>query len=337
MHNPTKPQKLILIEALGGTISMVERQHGLVPSMRGEKLLESVAPYLGNEIKTSVYSHDPIASPNITFALIRDLAARLAVDLRDPGTCGAVVIQGTDTIEETSFLLNLLLSTDKPVVVTGAMRGANAISADGPANIVAAIRTAADPASKNRGVLVVMNNEIHSATRVVKASTSQLDAFCSPNGGLLGILSEGDVSYFNMESSRSTIALSPAADREPAIALLKIGISDNGKILQALPSLGFEGAVIEGMGAGHVPAGLVPIIAELCTAMPIVLASRNGAGFVHRRTYNYPGSETDLISHGVIGSGSLNALKARMLLMAALASNHDRETIAAAFGVFQAR
>jgi len=337
MQTSVKQRKLILIEALGGTISMVSGKQGLVPALAGEKLLDGISPCLGSDIKTSVSNRIPIASPNLTFTLIRELAASLAKNLENPDVFGAVVIQGTDTIEETSFLLNLLLDTDKPVVVTGAMHGANAVSPDGPANIIASIRVASDPASKNRGVLVVMNHEIHSAARVVKASTSQLDAFCSPNGGLLGILSEGDVRYFNIDAGYTKIALVPATAREPEIALMKIGLSDSGKSLQALPRLGYEGLVIEAMGAGHVPAGLVPIIAELRQHMPVVLSSRTGSGFVHRKTYSYPGAEMDLIPHGVITSGHLNALKARMLLMAAVASNCDSRKIEAAFRLFEGR
>jgi L-asparaginase len=328
-------RKRILIVMLGGTISMTNAGNGLVPTLSGEALLSPLSAYLTSDIEIAVENRTSVASPNLSFAVVRELAVSLPAKMRHSDICGVVVVQGTDTIEETSFLLDLLLAENsKPVVVTGAMRGADSLSPDGPANLLASIRVASEPASADRGVLVVLNEEIHAAAHVVKVSTSQVNAFSSPNGGPVGVLSEGAIHYFNNARLRANIPASCSAEREPPVALLKIGFSDDGRMLRILPRLGFEGTVIEAMGAGHVPGSLVPSIGELRRHMPVILASRTGSGFVHTKTYSYPGSETDLLSCGLFPSGHLNALKARILLMTALACDCTRGGIEDAFKVY---
>lgn len=322
--------------ALGGTISMKEEGSGLVPKLSGEQLVEPLRQFLDRGIVIECDSREPIAGPNLTFTIIRDLASSLKSTLLRSDVPGAVVVQGTDTIEETAFLLDLFLGdSSKPVVMTGAMRGADALGADGSANMLAAIRVVSATASARRGVLVVLNDEIHAAASVVKANTSQLNAFVSRNGGPLGIVSEGRPRYFNDIIRRTIPTLSPTAGHEPAIALVKIGLSDDGRMLQAIPRLGYDGLIIEAMGAGHIPGNLVPIVSAVCAIMPVVLASRTGSGFVYQNTYSYPGSERELIAAGAISSGRLNALKARMLLMAAIACGHDTKEIAMLFQTCQ--
>jgi L-asparaginase len=327
----------IPVVTLGGTISMTgSGSGGLVPTLSGETLVAPLLRSLGDGIAVEFDNREPVASPNLTFAIIRDLAAALKDMLRRADIPGAVVVQGTDTIEETAFLLDLMLGdVAKPVVVTGAMRGADAAGADGPANMVAAIRVAAAMTSARRGVLLVLNDEIHAAAQVAKTSTSRLDAFISRNGGPLGMMSEGHPRYFHQTTHHSGKALSPTVGREPAVAIVKIGLGDEGHILQAIARLGYDGLIIEGMGAGHVPARLVPMVSAICAAMPVVLSSRTGSGFVHTSTYRYPGSETDLIAAGAIPSGFLDALKARMLLMTALACDCDRQEIAALYDAYR--
>lgn len=294
------------------------------PTISGDPLVEGVSRFLTG-VDVTVKTPRFVASPSLSLDDIQGVARTINDAFEADETDGAVVVQGTDTIEETSFLLHLLLGKTRPVVVTGAMRAADAPGADGPANLLAAIQVAASPLSANVGVLVVLNDEIHSATFVVKTHTTLPSAFKSPYSGPLGLVSEGRVMF-----SRTPVINYPRfslADLNASVALVKIGMSDDGRLLAALPMLGYEGVIIEAMGAGHVPECIVNIVGDLCTNMPVLLCSRVGSGPVLRETYKFAGSETDLIQRGVITAGHLSGLKARLLLIVALACGFDRKAV----------
>jgi L-asparaginase len=249
------------------------------------------------------------------------------------GCDGAVVIQGTDTIEESAFILDLLVGGEKPVVVTGAMRGADAPGADGPANLLAAARVAAAPEARGLGTLAVLNYDIHAARFVQKSHTTLPSAFLSPLVGPLGAVVEGQPRFFVRVSRAPTLSLS---DGPPApIALVKWAMGDDGRMLNALPDLGYAGLVVEGMGAGHVPADVAPILGDLAAKIPVALASRAMTGPVFTRTYGYPGSEIDLIARNLVPAGYLSGLKARLLLGFALRVAKGAGAVAAAFAPYQ--
>lgn len=317
----------ILVVVLGGTITMARADGpGIVPTVTGAGLLAAV-PGLSDIAEIRVET--PFLKPGASLepADIASLLARLFAQIDSAD--GVVIVQGTDTIDETAFLAHILWTEPAPIVVTGAMRGATAPGADGPANLDAAVRTAMSPLMRGMGALVVLNDEIHGAVRVEKQHKTLPSAFVSPNGGPIGILVEGEPRLLAGPGSRSVPALHPVSF--PPVAVLKIGIGEDDRLLRALPALGYHGVVIEAMGAGHVPARLVPAIEELVALLPVVLASRVSGGRILERTYGFPGSEIDLIARGAIPSGWLPAHKGALLLTCMLGAGCNRADIADRF------
>jgi L-asparaginase len=309
---------------------MVRQQGGLRPidaTASIDLLLAGAFP----DVAFTIRQLQQVASPS----LAKDDVMRLADEIRSllsSEICSVVVVQGTDTIEETSFYLDLVVDSPKPVVVTGAMRGADAPSADGPANLIAAVSVAIDVRSEGQGCLVVMNDEIHGAADVRKRHTSALGAFVSPNFGSLGNLVEGKVRYFSRMRETSRILLRPT--RIADVAMHSVAIWDDGRSLRGLKDLGYDGLVLQAMGAGHVPQIMLPELAPLANVMPIVLCSRTAEGMVHTETYAYPGSEKDLLAIGVIPAGFLHASKARVLLATLLGSGVSAAEIPRSFRRF---
>lgn len=324
-----RPRLLIL--SLGGTITMSPTtKGGIVPSLGAEELVASV-PALADVAEIEASSPFRLPSPSLTLDHIFGVA-KAVNDAFQRGFDGAVVIQGTDTIEESAFLLDLLVGGDKPVVVTGAMRGAESPGADGPANLLSACTLAVSEEARGLGVLVVLNYDIHAARFVQKSHTTLPSAFQSPLVGPLGVVAEGRPRVF-ARVSRNPVW--PTGDGPPAsVALVKVAMGFDGKWLNALPDLGFDGLVLEGMGAGHVPADTAPQIGELAKRIPVVMASRSMTGPVFRETYGYPGGEIDLIKRGVTPSGYLTGLKARLLLGVCLRKGGTAEDVRRAFGAY---
>lgn len=342
----------VLMVSLGGTITMTPGAGaGLVSTLNAADLVRSV-PGIERVAELETLSPMGVASASLAvddlIGVARLLDERLAADID-----GVVVIQGTDSIEETAFLFDLLVRSDKPVVVTGAMRGPTSPGADGPANLMAATIVAASPEAVGLGTLVVLNDQVHAARFVHKMHTALPSAFASPLAGPIGLVAEGRASFHLRLSRTASIVLpkeaaSPgqaagsrqdaeprqAADpKQPAnapVALLRIALGDDGRLLKALPGLGYRGLVIEGMGAGHVPAALAPMVGDLVPAMAVLLSSRVAAGPSFTRTYGYPGSEIDLLGRGALSAGALGGLKARILLMLLLRCGLDRPALDAA-------
>lgn len=324
----------LLILSLGGTITMTrDEAGGISPSLGAEELVRSI-PELADVAELEARSLHRLPSPSIKLEHIVEVAGAIERGFASEGFDGAVVIQGTDTIEESAFLLDLLVGSEKPVVVTGAMRGAEAPGADGPANLLAAARLAASKEARGEGTLVVLNYDIHAARFVQKSHTALPSAFTSPLVGALGVVAEGRPRLFARVDRKPTY---PVGDGNPApVALLKIAMGFDARIIRAMPDpLGYAGLVIEGMGAGHVPADVAPVFGELAERMPVILASRSMTGPVFTKTYGYPGAEIDLISRGLIPAGYLSGLKARLLLGILLRTRKDRASIDAAFDFYR--
>lgn len=302
----------VLLVSLGGTITMTAvTGPGIVPTLTGADLVAAV-PALADVADIEAMSPFRLPGPSLTLANLREVArllnARLATDI-----AGAIVVQGTDTIEETAFVLDLLVSGDKPVVVTGAMRGAQAPGADGPANLLASAIVASSPAARGLGTLVVLNETIHAARFVQKASTFLPSTFTSFSGGPLGCIIEGQARIDVRVVRQAVIAGGDEGVNAP-VALLTAALGDDGRMLAGLPGLGYRGLVIEAMGVGHVPSAMVQALASLTEVFPVVLSSRVASGPTFARTYGFPGSETDLLGRGLIPSGALGGLKSRLLL-----------------------
>jgi L-asparaginase len=320
----------LLFLSLGGTITMVQNASGgIAPKLGASELIASV-PALAGVAEIEAHSPFRLPSPSLTLENLVE-AARLITAGFAAGHDGAVVIQGTDTIEESAFLLDLLVDSEKPVVVTGAMRGADAPGADGPANLLAAARVAASPEARGLGTLAVLNDEIHAARFVQKSHTALTSAFQSPLAGPLGVVAEERVRFFTrvLPTPRLPIADGPL----PPVALIKCAMGDDGRLLSVLPDLGYAGMVLEGMGAGHVLASVAPLVGEVARRIPVVLASRLTTGPVFTRTYGYDGAEIDLIKRGLVPAGALSGLKARVLL--SLILRQGGGSVAEAFAAYQ--
>lgn len=323
-------QPTVHIIVLGGTITMApQATGGIAPSLTGADLAAAV-PALADAADIVVATPFLVPGASLTFPQLAEVRA-LAATAVGEGAAGVVLVQGTDTIDETSFLLDLGWTADAPLVVTGAMRGAGAPGADGHANLLAATLAAAAPAARGQGVLVVLNDEIHAARLVEKTHTDLPSAFASPGFGPLGHVIEGEVRLPLALKRRTALPVGPTDGDLPSVAIAKAVLGDDGRLIRAVPDLGYRGLVLEAMGAGHVPAALVAILEEVCGRIPVILATRVPGGPIFRQTYGFPGSERDLLSKGLVPAGLLSAHKARLLLAVLLAGGADRAAIADAF------
>ena len=330
--------------AAGGTTAGTGMAEGVAPRLTGSGLLASVPGLERAGAGVAVHDFRQVPSSSLTIDDILDLAAAIR-DQTGPGTAspgaaqsdGVVVSQGTDTIEETSFLLDLVYGGDAPVVFTGAMRNPTLAGADGPANLLAAVTVAAAPQARGLGCLVVLGDEIHAARFVRKAHTTSVAAFVSPVAGPLGFVAEGRAVLLTRPARRPALPAlqSPPARPSPpgravTTGLVTMVLGDDGALLEAAAGR-FDGLVVAGYGAGHVPGAVVDRLDALARRIPVVLASRTGAGMVLARTYGYPGSERDLRDRGLIGAGFLDPLKARLLLHLLLTAGATRDELAAGF------
>lgn len=301
----------VLVMTLGGTIAMAPAaEGGLSIALDAGELLSDLEGELAAPVEVEKVSAQP--SSQLTLEAVIALAGRIAHRITDRRYAGVVVTQGTDTMEESAFALDLLLESPTPVVVTGAMRSPARPGSDAPANLVAAVATAASSAARGLGTLVVMNDEIHAARFVKKLHTASPAAFASAPGPL-GWVSEG----------RPRIALRPTARmRAPmpdvgwsgSVPLVAVGLGDDGAVLEEMLQRPADGLVIAALGAGHVPRRLVSPLAELASKIPVVLASRTGSGEVPRNVYDFPGSERDLLARGLVSGQWLDPWKCRVLL-----------------------
>lgn len=316
----------LAIASLGGTITMTtsDGTRGVAPSLTAADLLDAV-PSLADtaDLRAQTLIKVPGASLGFTDVLA---ALEWARDAVDEGAAGVVLVQGTDTVEETAYLLDLHWDRAEPLVVTGAMRSPHQPGADGPGNLRAAALVAIAPSSRELGVLVVMNDDVHAAARVRKCDATALHAFSSAPFGPLGRVHERRVTYANRPRRRPGLPR-PAVGCVPRVALLETCLGDNGELLRLTSDAGYDGVVISAFGAGHVSAGMAEAVADAVKRGPVLLASRTGAGTVLSNTYGFIGSEQDLIARGAIPAGWLDGRKARILLWSLLATGSTREQI----------
>jgi L-asparaginase len=329
MSTSTLPHVHIIV--LGGTITMMPSPgNGIVPTLSGDDLVAAV-PGLAAIAQISVETPFLVPGASLSFEQLRDVSQRSAQAIAR-GASGVVVVQGTDTIDETSFLLDLAHADDAPLVVTGAMRGADAPGADGPANLLASVTTAASASARGLGTLVVLNDEIHAARFVEKSHKALPSAFSSPSLAPLGTVVEGEVKM--ALHARRPLALGPMP-KPGRVALIKLCLGEDGDLVETALERGYDGMVIEGMGAGHVPAATLPALDRAVACMPVALTSRVTGGAIFRNTYGFAGSERDLLARGLIAAGTLSATKARLLLAFLLGQGRPSAAIAEIFQQFQ--
>jgi L-asparaginase len=328
----TRPR--VLVVGLGGTIAMTGTAGGgVAPSLSARHLVDGVPGLADMDLEFEVDNFRALPGASLTIEDLTDVAALIRKHF-DSGVVGTVVVQGTDTIEETAFVLDLLHVGSQPIVVTGAMRNPTLAGADGPANLLAAITVAASPTATDLGCLVVIADEIHAAARVRKTHSMHLAAFTSPNGGPLGYLVEGEARIVNRPGHRYTLRMS-SYRRPVRVGLYVAVLGDDGNFLGTVTEH-LDGLVVGGFGVGHVPDRWVTCLEQAAARIPVVLASRTGAGHVATHTYGFPGSERDLLDRGLIPAGALDPYKARLLLHFLMISGANptkvREEFAAAGG-----
>ncbi|MHB8379059.1 MAG: asparaginase [Acidimicrobiales bacterium] len=317
--------------SLGGTIASTKSdasRGGVTPQLGAADLIASI-PELVDLADVTAITFRQMPSGDLTFADLVSLARAIERSF-DSGANGVVVTQGTDTVEESAFALDLLIRRDQPVVVTGAMRNSTVAGPDGSANVLGSVRVAASPGAKGLGTLVVFNDEIHAARFTRKTHTSNVATFRSPSCGPLGWLVEDRVRIVLRVAPLADIGHVPDGDA-PAVALIKCSLGDDARVLDQLESLGYAGVVVEGFGGGHVPARLVSSLETLAARMPVVLASRTGSGELLNATYGFAGSELDLLSRGLISAGVLDGPKSRVLLSYALSKDGESASARSTF------
>ena len=308
----------------GGTISTVfdPVAGGNVPVLDGAAILART-PGLDSIAEVVAIDRGRIAASHFTFPQLLDIAAVVREVLADPGVDGAVVVQGTDTIEETSFCWDLVLAGDKPVVVTGAMRASDEAGFDGPANLRDAIRIAASPQARGLGVVVSLGGTIEPADDVTKLHSTALDTFASPNGGSLGRVEASGISLLRARGGRRHVTTDRAAER---VHLITATVAMDARLLDAALAAGADGIVVAATGSGQHLGG-APGSGRAGDAgrgpggprvtLRLAAARRPVTPF---RAVARPGSRA-----GALPVGHLCALKARVALALGLGAGLDRD------------
>ncbi|WP_077618627.1 asparaginase [Bacillus sinesaloumensis] len=307
--------KKILVIHTGGTISMMEdketgavQQNQLNPLLQHSDALSSIANVKVEELFQ-------LPSPHITEKEMFILKEKIEKSIKEDQIEGVVISHGTDTLEETAYFLDITVQSNIPIVVTGAMRSSNELGADGPYNLISAVRVAASNSAVGKGVLVVLNDEIHTAKNVTKTHTSNIATFQSPQYGPLGIVSKRNITFHHVPTVRETYNIETVSKN---VLLLKAYAGMDGSVIRAIRTLQPDGLVIEALGQGNLPPIMVPELKALITSgIPVVLVSRCFNGYV-QDVYNYEGGGRQLKELGVIFSNGLNGQKARLKLLVTL-------------------
>lgn len=307
--------KTILAIHTGGTISMSQNENGeVVPNDENPLAKEQVI--LKGQINLITDNLFNLPSPHITPQIMLALKQRILQAI-EKGVDGVVITHGTDTLEETAYFLDLTLPNTIPVVLTGAMRSSNEIGSDGLYNFQNAISVAATPESYGKGVLVAMNDEIHTARFVTKTHTTNVDTFRTPTFGPIGIVTQHKAKYFQELIRTDVCEIDHVIS---GVYLLKAYAGMDGELFSALDNKKTHGIVIEGLGAGNLPPQTILAIQQLLRhQIPIVLVSRCYNG-VAQKIYDYAGGGIQLEKMGLILCQGLNGQKARIKLLVALSS-----------------
>ena len=317
--------KKVAVVFNGGTISMKidPNINAAVPSLSGNEILSMVT---GIEKYAEVESHtySSLPGPQMTPEDMLGLSKYIKNILTREDICGVVVTHGTDTLEETAYLLSLTIKSDKPVVITGSMRSGSELGYDGPSNLSAAIFTAISEEAKGRGVLVCFNDELNCATEATKANSMSLNAFQSPNFGALGIVDNNQVLFYRNSTKKQYIKTDVI---ESNVDLIKCVAGMNSKIIDFCVEQGARGLVIEGMGRGNIPPEMVSGVKRAIEKnVAVVLVSRCFQGRVFD-SYGYHGGGKELRNLGIIFGDNLPGQKARIKLMLALSVTKDIEKV----------
>jgi glutamin-(asparagin-)ase len=325
----------VLVLALGGTIagsaSSPTDATGYRAATAGVDELIAAVPEAGRLARLSGEQFATMDSSDLTDEVLLALARRVEAIAADPAVDGVVVTHGTDTMEESAYFLHLVLTTQKPVVFTGAMRPGTALSADGPMNFHAAVAVAADPASAGRGVLVVVNDEIHSARDVTKASSMRVGAFTSPYGPL-GVVVAARPLYYRRVDRPHTAATEFDLDAVTALPTSGIVYAHSGlddSLAAVIEAGGWDVVVHAGFGNGTVAHRSVAALeAARAAGALVVRATRTGSGHV-----SASGASGELVN-GWISVDDQNPQRARILACLALTVTRDHDSIQRVFDTY---
>lgn len=317
----------VKVLAVGGTIAGRAASSTQTSYKAGEigvqTLLDSV-PKLKEIANLSGEQVFNIGSGNLSDENLLTLAKRVNQVAKDSKVDAIVITHGTDTLEETAYFLNLTAKTDKPIVLVGSMRPATAISADGPANLLNAVKTAVAKEAKGQGVLLVMNDEIHNARDVTKMDPTKPSAFASPSFGAVGQVSGGEPHFYKSTLKKHTVQSDLDIEnitKLPRVDIIYNHLGGDDALVKAALAAGAKGLVNAGTGNGTVSKFLFKTYADAVKAgVPVVRASRIDAGVV---TVSKP----DWDKAGFIRGGSLNPQKSRLLLQLALTKTNDPKKI----------
>lgn len=325
--SPAATLPAIAVLATGGTIAGeaadAAKTAGYQAGVVGVDKLLAAVPALAGVARVRAEQVASIDSRDMSDALWIALSQRVNALLAQDDVDGVVIAHGTDTLEETAYWLHLTVAGTKPVVLTAAMRPSTALSADGPLNLLNAVTVAASPDAAGRGVLVAFANRIHCARDVTKTSTYAIDAFESPEVGVLGWVQDGRVDFQRLTTRAHTSASAFRVDALAsggALPAVEVVVSHAGVsrvAVDALVAAGVRGIVVAGTGNGSIHATLQQALADArANGVAVVRASRVGSGHVMRN-----GAAPD-DALGFVSAGALNPYKARVLLMLALANGH---------------
>ncbi|MEA2457407.1 MAG: L-asparaginase [Thermoleophilaceae bacterium] len=315
----------VIVLAAGGTIAMSSAGEGAQVALDAAGLLAGIPELAGQD------DLDSLTIANLPSAHLMPVdqlrICRAARNAAREGV-GVVVTHGTDTLEETAMLCDILHDAEAPIVFTGAIRAASAAGADGPANLVDAISVARSEEAVGMGVLVVFGGEIHHARCARKTDTTSLTAFSSPQTGPLGRVTEGHPTIWSRVPRNAPLNPPTLAKR---VLVVPTTAGDDGSLAQAALACAPDGIVIGTLGAGHLHPDLMKLWAEVSERMPVVAYCRPERGVVLKSTYGYPGSERELRESAIIPAAFLSPQAARMKLLACVASGLSIDETRAAF------
>ncbi|MEJ7785056.1 MAG: asparaginase domain-containing protein [Solirubrobacteraceae bacterium] len=318
----------VTVLAAGGTISSVQGASGAPgasPTLDAAALVAGLPAALTVEARSLRSVSGPQLTNDDALAL-----ASAAVAETERGR-GVVLTSGTDTIEEVAMLCDVLVGDGPPIVVTGAIRPADAPGADGPANLLDAVVAAASPVTEGAGGLVCFAGELHAARTVRKIDSTAPHAFASPRSGPIARVVEGRIDVFAKPLRGPRVPMPETLEFWTPIVTTWLG--DDGSLLRATVNTEPDGLVLVGLGAGHLPPRALAALRECGPALPVVFVVRPERGHLLRETYGYEGSERDVLATGVIEAGNLSGPAARMLLLAGLGAGLRGEDLRAVFAV----
>ena len=328
--------KITMILATGGTIAGKQTEAGepgYVPGEDSVKSLIAAVPELKEVADVEGKQVTDVGSQNMDAKLWLELLRATSGELKRPEVDGVVIAHGTDTMEETAYFLNLTLKSDKPVVLVGAVRPATALSADGPMNIYNAVVVASSGKAQGRGVLVVMNDEIHYAAEVTKTNTTNPDTMKSPNRGRAGVCDTGACVFFSPTIKRHTTDSAFSIGEEvaglPYVAIIYAHAGMTAAPIKGALEDGAKGIVVAGVGDGNMSdAALDALTTAAKSGVVVVRSSRVGSGVVRRNI------EVNDDARGFVAAEELNPQKSRILLQLALMKTSDVAAIQEMFHAY---